>query len=802
MLSAILVAILAGALLFLSSAPSAPPPAPPAHPVGTAEPTLLPLATIAQVPLTAAYTALNIPSLTAGGSYADPTTQVKVYKLTSTTFPAAGYSWGHDYAEGGNEVSLPHTGPTRTIVVRQDPVNGGPWWLIDFTPGVGVGNARPLTGSLAPQSDLAFTFSSNPATPYYAYVASGETIRRFDLRTMNEVPGDGWPKTDSSPTWLHQSENDAFFVWMRGANGSTVVGYEPATATLKTYTNPNLNEPRIDRGGRYVGISMNTPQNGLVVWDWLLNTVTWTTDGTIPFAHNASLKRRWITVDWNMTYPPDFSMFIPDVPNSAQHIGGPANATLVHCSGDWVQSPANLNDQWALCTHYGSLRPPESFWLAPGGMVLLTPNGQRRLLGHPYNTVPASAYNFLSFPKLSPDGNYVLFTSDMNGSGRSDVFLVELPTDTVPPVVSLTAPADGAIVSGAAVPVAASASDNLGVAGVQFKLDGANLGAEVIAAPYALVWNTTTVLNGLHTLTAVARDGAGNTATSLGVNVTVFNADASPPLLSGITVSSISPNGAAIAWTTNEPSDSQVEYGVTSSYGSLSALNPVLVTAHLESLTGLAPGALYHYRVKSGDVAGNLAVSADFTFTTLVTAGVTISQTGADPASPSIFSTTVSPGAQSVVWSNLVNVVTSGSSVMKIAGCDGCADAGAVSQQQITAGDGYFAFTASETDTLRFIGFYSGNSSAGGNEMQFAVSLRPGGSAEVRERGILRTSTTYARGDVFRIAIMAGTVRYYKNGRLLYISALAPMYPLQVATSLLSRGATVTNAIISGRLSQ
>src|SRR3989454_7548375 len=666
------------------------------------DPTLLPVATILQVPLTVAYNALNVPAKPAGGWYLDPTTLVKIYKLTSATFPTSGFNWGHAYSEGGDEVSLPHTGSTRTIHLF---TSDGSHWLIDFTPGVGISNPRQLTGTLAPWIDLAFTFSNNPATPYYAYVANGypvTTIRRFDIRTMTEVPGGGWPVTgEDQACWLHQSENDAFFVWMRGANGSTVVGYEPATATLKTYTNPNLNEPRIDRGGRYVGISMNTPQNGLVVWDWVLNPVTWTTDGTIPFAHNASLKRRWITVDWNMTSPPDFSMFIPDVPNSAQHIGGPANATLVHCSGDWVQSPANLNDQWALCTHYGSLRPPESFWLAPGGMVLLTPNGQRRLLGHPYNTVPASAYNFLSFPKLSPDGNYVLFTSDMNGSGRSDVFLVELPTDTVPPVVSLTAPADGAIVSGAAVPVAASASDNLGVAGVQFKLDGANLGAEVIAAPYALVWNTTTVLNGLHTLTAVARDGAGNTATSLGVNVTVFNADASPPLLSGITVSSISPNGAAIAWTTNEPSDSQVEYGVTSSYGSLSALNPALVTAHLESLTGLAPGALYHYRVKSGDVAGNLAVSADFTFTTLVTAGVTISQTGADPASPSIFSTTVSPGAQSVVWSNLVNVVTSGSSVMKIAGCDGCADAGAVSQQQITAGDGYFACTASETDTLR-----------------------------------------------------------------------------------------------------
>ncbi|HEY2943403.1 MAG TPA: hypothetical protein VGN09_13290, partial [Vicinamibacteria bacterium] len=217
------------------------------------DPTLLPVATTTQVPLTTAYNALNVPSLPAGGSYLDPTSGVKIYKLTSSTFPTSGFKWGHAYSEGGDEVSLPHTGTTRTIHVF---TGDGSHRLIDFTPGVGVSNPRLLTGNLAPWIDLAFAFSNNPATPYYAYVSNGSTIRRFDVRTMTEVPGNGWPVTDSQACWLHQSENDGFFVWMRGANGSTIVGYEPSTGTLKTYTNANLNEPRIDRGGRYVGISM------------------------------------------------------------------------------------------------------------------------------------------------------------------------------------------------------------------------------------------------------------------------------------------------------------------------------------------------------------------------------------------------------------------------------------------------------------------------------------------------------------------------------------------------------------------
>src|SRR5207245_5167696 len=62
----------------------------------------------------------------------------------------------------------------------------------------------------------------------------------------------------------------------------------------------------------------------------------------------------------------------------------------------------------------------------------------------------------------------------------------------------------------------------------------------------------------------------------------------------------------------NEPSDSQVEYGLTASYGSATLLATSLVTAHSATLNALAAGTLYHYRVKSKDAAGNPAVSSDF----------------------------------------------------------------------------------------------------------------------------------------------------------------------------------------------
>jgi hypothetical protein len=98
-------------------------------------------------------------------------------------------------------------------------------------------------------------------------------------------------------------------------------------------------------------------------------------------------------------------------------------------------------------------------------------------------------------------------------------------------VVSMTAPASGASVSGT-VSASASASDTSPILGVQFLLDGANLGVEVTSSPYVLAWNTTTATNGSHSLAARARDAAGNTADATSVNVTLNNPTPPPSVSS------------------------------------------------------------------------------------------------------------------------------------------------------------------------------------------------------------------------------------------------------------------------------
>jgi hypothetical protein len=95
------------------------------------------------------------------------------------------------------------------------------------------------------------------------------------------------------------------------------------------------------------------------------------------------------------------------------------------------------------------------------------------------------------------------------------------------------------------------------------------------------------------------------------------SADTTAPVISAVASSTITSSGAAVGWTTDEASNSQVEYGLTTSYGNATVLDATRVTSHSQTLSGLSAATVYHYRVRSKDAAGNLATSADATFTTL-----------------------------------------------------------------------------------------------------------------------------------------------------------------------------------------
>jgi hypothetical protein len=116
--------------------------------------------------------------------------------------------------------------------------------------------------------------------------------------------------------------------------------------------------------------------------------------------------------------------------------------------------------------------------------------------------------------------------------------------------------------------------------------------------------------------TALSSLGVYSSAGSLMACRATVTASIPPTSVTAVSATAVGPTSATILWTTNNPADSQVQYGPTTAYGVTTTLNAAPLTSHSVSIGGLTPGTLYHYRVLSRDAAGNLAASPDATFTT------------------------------------------------------------------------------------------------------------------------------------------------------------------------------------------
>jgi hypothetical protein len=98
---------------------------------------------------------------------------------------------------------------------------------------------------------------------------------------------------------------------------------------------------------------------------------------------------------------------------------------------------------------------------------------------------------------------------------------VTVVNDIIPPVVTVTSPANNATINGI-VTIGSSASDNVGVTNVEFYCNGVLLYASNVA-PYSYSWDTTGLTNGTFAIFAKAYDNAGNSKQSPTVTVTVNN---------------------------------------------------------------------------------------------------------------------------------------------------------------------------------------------------------------------------------------------------------------------------------------
>ena len=194
-----------------------------------------------------------------------------------------------------------------------------------------------------------------------------------------------------------------------------------------------------------------------------------------------------------------------------------------------------------------------------------------------------------------------------------------------PLTVSITSPASGATVSGT-ITVTADASSSVGIANVQFQVDGSNLGAADSAVPYSVSLNTTTLANAKHTLTAIATDTSNNKATSAAVSITVSTT--TPP---AVTVSITSPgSGATVSGTISVTASATAGAGVASvqflldgaDLGSADTSSPYSVSWD----TTTANNGAHVLAAKATDKLGNSATSSNV--------NVTVSQSGPPPPPP------------------------------------------------------------------------------------------------------------------------------------------------------------------------
>ena len=157
-----------------------------------------------------------------------------------------------------------------------------------------------------------------------------------------------------------------------------------------------------------------------------------------------------------------------------------------------------------------------------------------------------------------------------------------------------------------------------------------------------------------------------------------------------------------------------------------------------------------------------------------------------------------------VDWIERINVTVSGDVLQKTSGCDGCFDAAAVSAQQISAGNGYVEFSIADATTVFIAGLNHNNAGIGYADIDFAFRFNGAGHADVLQNGAYAGGdTSYAAGDVFRIAIVNGTIVFTRNGTLLLERTTAVAYPLALDTALADlgntlRGAIIENAVVPG----
>jgi fibronectin type 3 domain-containing protein len=243
------------------------------------------------------------------------------------------------------------------------------------------------------------------------------------------------------------------------------------------------------------------------------------------------------------------------------------------------------------------------------------------------------------------DGNYVVTAAAFDTAGNKSPLSMSVPLtiDGTAPTGPITSPSDGATVAGT-VNVGVNAADNVGVSKVDFQVDGTTKSTDT-ASPWTYAWNSASVANGTHTLTAVTTDLAGSTATST-VTVNVQNGTATVPGAPTLGSPSAGNTTVALAWTPpasdgGSPINGYKIYRGTAS-GNETLITTVSNLATSYTDTGLINGTTYYYQVTATNLIGEGSRSAEQSATPVQPATV--------PGAPTLNSATAGTNSVALAW--------------------------------------------------------------------------------------------------------------------------------------------------------
>lgn len=332
---------------------------------------------------------------------------------------------------------------------------------------------------------------------------------------------------------------------------------EAYTGNNITITAPDHNDPSvyteieltaIDGGGltNTVSVNMYLSNGGMQGGNLIVNPSFEEVDPLNPV-----LPRNWSVGWWGNLQP----IFTYPVEGFAGPGSRAAKVEITqYTAGDakWMFSPifASENTVYTFSDHYLSTVPTKVF------IDIGFANGSHSYIDQ--GTLPASmvwkefATTFTTPLGVRNVGVYHIL--DRVGSLAVDDYTLVKGSgtstgDTTAPTASITAPTSGATLS-STVNITATAIDNIGVTGVQFLIDGTVSGAEVTTTPYSYTFDSTTIANGPHTLSARARDAAGNVGTAPLLNITVNNTGGTPGtnLIANPSFENADVNGDPASW--------------------------------------------------------------------------------------------------------------------------------------------------------------------------------------------------------------------------------------------------------------